>query len=69
MENNFKALRHRVGMEKGEFAVYLGIAQSHYSKWENQKMQPDRDSMIAAWLKLKELLPGLNLQDLVKLPE
>jgi DNA-binding XRE family transcriptional regulator len=40
-------------MNQTEFAAFLGVSQSHYNRWENQKLQPTLDTAIMISDKLK----------------
>lgn len=40
LKNNLKSWRHKLEMNQVEFATFLGVNQSHYNRWENQRLQP-----------------------------
>ncbi len=40
IKNNLKSWRFKKEMNQIEFASFLGVNQSHYNRWENQKLQP-----------------------------
>lgn len=66
MENNLKHYRHKMEMNKSEFAAFLGVSLSQYSRWENQKIQPSVDTLIMIRDKLRAHFPNLTLDNLVK---
>jgi len=66
MENNLKHYRHRLEMDRQEFARFLGLDLSQYSRYENQRSQPSIDTLISIRDKLRERFPDLTLDDLIK---
>lgn len=40
IKNKLKSWRHKLEMNQIEFAKFLGVNQSHYNRWENQRLQP-----------------------------
>lgn len=44
--NNLKEIRHAMKMEKGEFAEFLEINNSQYSRYENQHRQPTLEKAL-----------------------
>lgn len=53
LKNKLKSWRHKMEMNQTEFAGYLGINQSHYNRWENQKLQPTLEMALIISSKLK----------------
>ena len=45
--NNIRTLREREGLTQKELAEYLKVSRSSLSLWENDKIEPDRKSMLA----------------------
>lgn len=66
MENNLKHYRHRLEMDRQEFARFLGLDLSQYSRYENQRSQPNIESLVKIRDKLRARFPGLTLDDLIK---
>jgi DNA-binding XRE family transcriptional regulator len=52
VKNRLQFWRHQKGMEKGEFADFLEVGQSLYSRWENQHQQPNIESCFKIAKKL-----------------
>ena len=65
INNQLKLYREALNMTQGEFAALLGVHRVTYNKWENQKEQPNTQSLYDIWIRLKEKIPGLNMQDLL----
>lgn len=53
LKNRLKSFRHKMEMNQVEFASFLGVNQSHYNKWENQKLQPTLEMALKISEKLK----------------
>jgi len=66
MQNNLKHFRHRLEMNMTEFAAFLGLPLAQYSRYENQKAQPNIDTLITIRDKLRKRFPSLTLDDLIK---
>ncbi len=66
MENCLKSYRHRLEMNKTEFATFLEVPLSQYSRWENQRIQPNIDTLIIIRDKLRARFPNITLDDLLK---
>jgi len=66
MQNNLKHFRHRLEMSKTEFASFLNLPLSQYSRYENQRSQPNIDTLITIRDRLRERIPNLTLDDLIK---
>ena len=61
LRNRLKSIRHRREMDQGEFAAFLGVGPSTYSRWENQRVQPTLSTLAIIADKL-----GAGLGDLLK---
>jgi putative transcriptional regulator len=59
LQNNFKNIRHELRKDKGEFAIYIGVHPSQYSRYENQKTQPDLATAIRISEKLNKTVNDL----------
>jgi putative transcriptional regulator len=46
VRNNLKNIRYEHKMNQGEFAEFLGMAQSQYSRYERQKEQPSLETAL-----------------------
>ncbi|CVK18430.1 helix-turn-helix transcriptional regulator [Sporomusa sphaeroides] len=53
LKNKLKTWRHKYEMNQIEFASFLGVNQSHYNRWENQKLQPTLEMALRISEKLK----------------
>jgi putative transcriptional regulator len=53
IRNNLKNIRYEHKMNQGEFAEFLGIAQSQYSRYERQKEQPSLETALKISEKIK----------------
>lgn len=67
IKNRLKYWRHYLQIDKQtEFAEILGVTQQQLNKWENQKGQPNTETLLELWKILRNKIPGLNLQDLLE---
>jgi putative transcriptional regulator len=46
IRNNLKDIRYEFKMESGEFADFLNIRQPQYSRYENNKSQPNLETAL-----------------------
>jgi DNA-binding XRE family transcriptional regulator len=51
-KNKLKSYRYKQEMNQVEFAAFLGVSQSHYNRWENQKLQPTLEMALRISAKL-----------------
>ena len=65
MKNRLKEYRQKLNMTQGEMAVFLGANREQVNRWENQRLQPDIETLFKIWKKLKAKFPDINLQDLL----
>lgn len=66
LENTLNDWRHKLKMEKGQFADFLGVSISLYSQWENHEKEP---SLISAWSITKRIRVSghdCHIEDLYK---
>jgi len=69
MKNRLKYFRHKLQIDtQTEFAELLGLAKYQLSRFENQRGQPNIETAIRIFQRLKPLLPDLHLEDLFELP-
>ncbi|MEN6349358.1 MAG: helix-turn-helix transcriptional regulator [Syntrophomonas sp.] len=65
VRNRLKFWRHQLLIDtQTEYASLLGVTRQQISLWENQSGQPNPETMIKIWKKLRVKLLDLNLQDL-----
>ena len=71
IKNNLKLYRHKLMMNKKEFAEYVDMNYTMYARWENQIGQPSVENLIKIRDKLRENenFSNLLLDDLVELVE
>lgn len=46
VKNRFKDIRHDHRMNQVEFSDFIGINRSLYNRWENQKTQPELETVL-----------------------
>ena len=50
-----------------EFAALIGVSPMSLNRWEQQKTQPSLEALLRVYTRLKPLIPGLHLEDLLEL--
>lgn len=66
-KNRLKYWRHQLLIDtKTEYAKFLGCTVQQVSLWEKQQAQPNLETLIKIWKKLKTEFKDINLQDLVE---
>lgn len=64
-KNKLKYFRHRLQIDTQiEYAEFLGFSGFSVNRWEKQVSQPDITSTFKIYLKLKERIPDLHMEDL-----
>lgn len=65
--NKLKSIRHEHEMNQIQFADLLGVGRSLYNRWENQKVQPELETVLRIAKKLQRpveqivyLVEGVN---------
>lgn len=49
-----------------DFAEFLGVSRFSINQWENQKKQPNVETLCMIFEKLKKELPDLHMEDLIE---
>lgn len=64
IENRIKHWMHRMEMNQTEFAEFLGRRIQLVNKWIQQKSQPELETVIDIYIKLKPIFPEMHMEDL-----
>lgn len=68
--NRLNYWRHQLLFDhQKDFAEWLGVTQSQINLWEKQRQQPNLETLIRLWQRLRERIPDINLQDLIDLED
>ena len=66
MRNRLKYYRHLLQFdEQKDFAEFLGFSAWSVNRWEGQKTQPDAESLYKIFLRLRERIPDVHMEDLI----
>lgn len=67
VKNRLKYWRERAGFKyKKHFAEWLGLDHRQYNRYENQRVQPDIETLLYIFGKLKMEFPDIHLEDLIE---
>ncbi|WP_422393091.1 helix-turn-helix domain-containing protein [Neomoorella thermoacetica] len=67
VRNRLKWWRHELRIDRQkDFANFLGVTPQQLSLWETQQQQPNLETLIKLWKKLRTKIPYINLQDLIE---
>lgn len=64
--NRLKHFRHKLEMERIEFAELIEVDYNLYTRYEKHDKQPERDSLYHIYLRLKTRIPDLHMEDLLE---
>lgn len=65
IRNRLKHFQHILEIDKQkDFAEFLGSSQYSVNRWQKQISQPDTESLIKIYLRLRERIPGLHMEEL-----
>lgn len=68
IKNRLNYWRHQLLIDtQTEFASLIGVSDYSLNRWEKQKEQPGLNNLLKIYLKLKELIPDLHLEDLIEI--
>lgn len=68
VKNNLLELRMKLLIKRQQdFADILQLDRSHYTQVENNKKQVSLDRALKIYTILKEMIPGLHMEDIFKL--
>lgn len=67
-KNKLNYWRHQLQINtQKEFAEWLGVTHAQLNIWERQVQQPNVDTLVRIWRRLREKYPDMDLQDLLDL--
>lgn len=65
IRNRLKYWRHQLLIDtQTQFAEFLGVTRQQLNVWERHEGEPSLETAYKLWIKLKEKIPDMNLQDL-----
>lgn len=65
VKNKLEDYRLQLGFRKqNEFAAFLEMDSTHYSRIAKQTMQPNYETMIKIKDKIKERIPDIKVEDI-----
>jgi DNA-binding XRE family transcriptional regulator len=65
VKNNLEEYRLKCGFRKqNEFAAFLEMDPTHYSRIVKQTMQPNYETMVKIKNKIKEFFPDIIVEDI-----
>lgn len=66
VRNRLKSMRHRLEIDRQtDFAELLGVSPFSLNQWEQQKKQPNTETLCRIYFRLKEKIPDLHMEELI----